>query len=354
MKTATVKAPLHVRTTGDAGVAPIRTAVDAVRTRSNLLSGYRAGYNPCMPISTTVGGIIAPVVTPFDPSGETLDLEGFAANLRAHLEAGLAGIVVAGSTGEATLLSESERSALLDNARSVVPSDRWLIAGIGAESTRLTIERARSAGAIGVDAVLVVAPHYYPQSGTADALIGHYTRVADESPVPVLLYNIPQYMHYNLPASVVQQLAQHPNIVGMKDSGGDLAVLTAFLGVQSAKFSVLTGSASILQSALTAGVRGGILAVSVFAPALTLALVDAVRSGRTSEAAGIQAQLIPLGREIIAALGPAGVKAAVDAVGLRGGPPRSPLRPLDAKARDRVIQLVHAATAEATSVGATA
>lgn len=305
-----------------------------------------------MPNSRTVGGIFAPVVTPFDPSGDTLDLEGFAANLRAHLEAGLDGVVVAGSTGEATLLSESERSALFDNARSVVPSDRWLIAGIGAESTRLTVERARSAGAIGVDAVLVVAPHYYPQSGTADALLGHYTRIADESPVPVLLYNIPQYMHYNLPAPVVHQLAQHPNIVGMKDSGGDLSILTAFLGAQSPKFSVLTGSASILQAALTAGVRGGILAVSVFAPTLTLALVEAVRSGRAGDAAAIQAQLIPLGKEIIAALGPAGVKAAVDSIGLRGGPPRSPLRPLDAKTYDRVAQLVHAATAEPTSVGA--
>jgi 4-hydroxy-2-oxoglutarate aldolase len=304
-----------------------------------------------MRTSTTVGGIIAPVITPFDASGEALDLAGFASNLRAHIEAGLAGIVVAGSTGEATLLSESERVALLDSARAVVPRDRWLIAGIGAESTRLTVDRARSAGSIGVDVVLVVGPHYYPQSGTFDALIGHYSRIADESPAPVMLYNIPQYMHYNLPAAAVLQLAEHPNIVGMKDSGSDLTVLAGFLRAQSPTFSVLTGNASILQSALAAGVRGGILAVAVFAPSLALALVEAARAGRASEAAAIQAQVIPLGREIVAAFGPAGVKAAADAVGLRGGRPRSPLQPLDAEAHDRIARLVQTATAEAAGVG---
>jgi len=302
-----------------------------------------------MPKSTSVGGIIAPVITPFDPSGDALDLAGFSANLRAHLEAGLSGIVVAGSTGEATLLSEAERVTLLERARSIVPRDRWLIAGVGAESTWLTIERARRAGAIGVDALLVVAPHYYPQSGTPEALLSHYTRIADASPVPVMLYNIPQYMHYNLPAATVLQLASHPNIIGMKDSGADLAILSGFLRAQSPTFSVLTGNASILQSALAAGVRGGILAIAIFAPSLALALVEAVQAGRSAEAAAIQAQLVPLGRDIVGAFGPAGVKAAADAVGLRGGPPRSPLQPLDAQSAERIARLVQA-TVEAAGV----
>lgn len=301
-----------------------------------------------MPISSPLGGVIAPVVTPFDSTGESLDLPGFTANIRAHIEAGLTGIVVAGSTGEAALLSESERTALLEHARDVVPRDRWLIAGVGAESTQLTVTRARAAGAIGVDAILVVAPHYYPQSGTADALIAHYSRIADASPVPVLLYNIPQYMHYNLPAAAVQRLAQHPNITGMKDSGGDLSVLAGFLRAQSPTFSVLTGNASTLQAALAAGVRGGILAIAIFAPGLALGLIEAMRAGRTADAAAIQGQLIPLGREIVAAFGPAGVKAAADAVGLRGGVPRSPLQPLGADAVERITRLVHAATVEVT------
>ena len=226
--------------------------------------------------------------TPFDPSGDALDLAALTSNLRAHVAAGLDGIVVAGSTGEATLLTESERSAMLETARAAVPRDRLLVAGIGAESTSLTIDRARNAGAIGVDAVLVVAPHYYPQSATPDALVRHYTRIADASPVPVLLYNIPQYMHYNLPPAAVQQLAQHANIIGMKDSSGDLGVLGGYLKAQSPKFSVLTGNASTFHAALTAGVRGGILAVAVFVPGLVLALFEAARAGRSNDAAAFR------------------------------------------------------------------
>jgi 4-hydroxy-2-oxoglutarate aldolase len=238
---------------------------------------------------------------------------------------------------------------MLETARAAIPRDRLLIAGIGAESTSLTIERAKRAGAIGVDAVLVVAPHYYPQSATPDALVQHYARIADASPVPVLLYNIPQYMHYNLPPAVVQQLAQHANIIGMKDSSGDLTVLGGYLKAQSPKFSVLTGNASTFHAALTAGVRGGILAVAVFVPGLVLALFEAARAGRSNDAAAIQAQLIPLGREIVAAHGPAGVKAATDAVGLTGGSPRSPLLPLDRATRERIAQLVQAAAAEVSA-----
>jgi 4-hydroxy-2-oxoglutarate aldolase len=299
-----------------------------------------------MPNATRIAGIIGPVTTPFNRTGDALDLDAFTTNLQAHIDAGLAGIVVAGSTGEATLLRENERATLLERARNVVPRNRLLLAGVGAESTWQSIERAKSAATIGADAVLVVAPHYYPQSGTADALLAHYTRIADESPVPVLLYNIPQYMHYNLPAAVVRQLAEHPNIVGMKDSGGDVSVLSGFLAAQSAKFSVLTGNASILQQAIAAGVRGGILAVALFVPGLVQSLIDAVQSGRTSDASAVQAQLLALGREIVGAYGPAGVKAALDVVGLRGGAVRSPLRPLDASAMEKIRGLLEVGVAQ--------
>jgi 4-hydroxy-2-oxoglutarate aldolase len=180
----------------------------------------------------SLGGILAPVVTPFTAGSEDLDLDGFRANLRAHLADGLAGIVVAGSTGEAALLSEEERSRLVGAAREEVPGDRWLIAGTGAESTRQCVERSRAAHAAGADAVLVVAPHYYANAMTAGALLAHYRRVADESPLPVILYNIPKYMHFALPAELVAQLAEHPNVIGIKDSSGDLAMLKGFLRAQ--------------------------------------------------------------------------------------------------------------------------
>jgi 4-hydroxy-2-oxoglutarate aldolase len=298
-----------------------------------------------MPTPDTVGGIIAPVATPFDASGDAPDLAAFAANIRGHLAAGLDGIVVAGSTGEAALLSESERATLFECARSVVPGDRWLIAGVGAESTKLTVERARAAATRGADAVLVVAPHYYPESTKPDALIAHYTRIADESPIPVMLYSIPKYMHFALPAQVVYQLAEHRNIIGMKDSAGDVAGLTGYLAAQSPTFSVLTGNGSTFHAAVTAGVRGGILAVALIAPTLCLTVFEAARNGRDADAAAAQALLLPLGRDVVGALGVPGVKAALDVIGLNGGRVRSPLQPLRGADYQRVVEVVETALA---------
>ncbi len=293
-----------------------------------------------MAMRTPISGILAPIVTTFDPSGEALDLVAFAANIHAHLAVGLAGIVVAGSTGEAPLLGEAERVALVEAAREAVPLDRWLLVGVGAESTRLTVERARAAAARGADAVLVVAPHYYAESSRPEVLLAHYTRVADESPIPVLLYNIAKYMHFALPPAVVHRLAEHPNVVGMKDSDGNLAAFGRYLEAQSPGFSVLTGSASTLKDSLAAGARGGILAVALFAPSVVRGLVDALAAGRAAEAAAAQARLLPLGREIVSTLGVPGVKAAMDAVGLTGGRVRSPLLPVDAATADRIAALV--------------
>jgi 4-hydroxy-2-oxoglutarate aldolase len=306
----------------------------------------RAGcrdYTERMPKTTELSGVMVPVVTTFDARGESLDVAAFTSNIQAYVEAGIAGIVVAGSSGEAPFLTDAERGVLIEAARGVVPADRWLIAGAGAESTRQTVERAREAARRGADAVLVVAPHYFPQSTTAEALVAHYERVAEESPVPVLLYSIPLYMHYVLPPAVVARLAVHPNVIGMKDSGGDATVMAAYLASQSPTFSVLTGHGGSLVPAIVAGVRGGILGVGLIAPALTLATFEAARARHMADAASLQAQLLPIAREIVGALGPAGIKAAMDAAGLKGGRVRPPLLPLDEATRARVAGIVDTA-----------
>jgi 4-hydroxy-2-oxoglutarate aldolase len=281
-------------------------------------------------------GIFAPVTTPFVTGSEDLDLEGFERNVRAHLAEGLAGIVVAGSTGEAALLTETERTALLTTARETIPADRWLIAGCGAESTRQTVARCVAAKAAGADAVLVVAPHYYANAMTEGVLRAHYQRVADESPLPVILYNIPKYMHFALSADLVAELAQHPNVIGIKDSSGDLEMLKGFIRAQSDSFSVITGSGSGLQAGLEAGARGGILAVSLFAAGFALEVVRELADGNTKAAAAAQARLKPMADVIVAKLGVPGVKAAMDEVGHVGGVPRMPLLPLDEAGRDAV------------------
>jgi 4-hydroxy-2-oxoglutarate aldolase len=288
----------------------------------------------------TLEGVLAPVITTFRPDGE-LDARAFERNVASHLSAGVHGIVVTGSTGEAALLDERERVALVEAARGVTPPDRWLIAGTGAESTRNCILQTRAAAERGADAVLVVAPHYYGSAMTPAALLAHYHAVADASPVPVILYTIPKYMHFATPAEVVAELAQHGNIIGIKDSSGSAELLEGYLGAASADFAVLTGNGGLFRHSLSRGARGGILAVALFAPALAMAVWHEASGGGAS-AEGAQGAMAPLARRIVGELGVPGVKAALDAVGLQGGPVRLPLLPLEAAQVAEVGELLQA------------
>jgi 4-hydroxy-2-oxoglutarate aldolase len=287
-------------------------------------------------------GIFGPVVTPFDANGD-VDAPAFAANIRAHLAAGLHGIVVAGSTGEAALLDEAERMRLVEVARTEMDAGRPLIIGTGGESTRGVIARNRAVAERGADAVLVVAPHYYTGAMTNDALREHYTRIADASPVPVLIYTIPKYMHFAVPPELVGELAKHENIVGMKDSSGDADLFARYLESKSDTFRVLTGSAGLLKEALRMGADGAVLAAALFAPAIALEVFAAVRDGNVARSDEAQARLAPLDARIVGAMGVPGVKTALDAVGLRGGEPRPPLRPLDVPMGGELRELLVAA-----------
>jgi 4-hydroxy-2-oxoglutarate aldolase len=290
-------------------------------------------------------GVFGPVVTTYNQRSRDLDLAAFGANAKAHFAAGLAGIVVCGSTGEAALLTEDERLELLESARRDVPMDKRLLMGVGAESTRLTVRRCREAQTIGADAALVVAPHYYSSAMTHEALKTHYTRIADESPLPVVLYNIPKYMHFKLSPELVAELAKHPNVIGIKDSSGDLELLKQYLTAQSETFTVLTGNGGQLHAALMAGARGGILAVALFAAERSARVFAAHTGGDHATAESVQASLKPLAATIVGELGVPGVKVALDEVGLHGGPVRGPLLPLDAAAKARVKGLLHEASA---------
>jgi len=276
---------------------------------------------------TRLRGVLGPLVTPFH-ADESLDVAGFQANIRAHLEAGLNGVLVAGSTGEAALLDDAERRELIAAARAVVPSERTLLVGTGAESTRQCIARCRDAAAGGADAVLVVSPHYYTSAMSPAALEAHFRRVADESPIPVLLYNIPKYAHFRLEPELVATLAAHPNIRGMKDSAGDMSFFARYVNeAQSDTFDVLTGHAGTFATALRLGGRGGILAVALFVPELAIEVWQAHQEGRVEAGDEAQKPLVPLAAEIVARMGVPGVKVAMDRVGLRGGPVRLPLLP---------------------------
>jgi 4-hydroxy-2-oxoglutarate aldolase len=285
-------------------------------------------------------GVFAPVVTTFGDRDEAVDLDAFAINLRAYAAAGMAGVVVCGSTGEAALLDEEERRSLIECSHRELPSAVQLIVGTGAESTRQVVQRCRVAKEQGAHAVLVVAPHYYGNVMTPAALEAHYRRVADESPLPVLLYNIPKYMHFALEPDLVARLARHENIVGMKDSAGDLTRLAGYVEAQADDFTVVTGHAGTFHQALEMGVRGGILANALFATELMLDIYDSHVAGNRDQAAAAQKAAVPLGAEIVARMGVAGVKAAIDRVGLKGARVRAPLLPLGAEDEARVDALL--------------
>ncbi|MEX2157733.1 MAG: dihydrodipicolinate synthase family protein [Gemmatimonadales bacterium] len=284
-------------------------------------------------------GIYAPIPTPFDPAtGDVAPLH-LRQNISRLLLDGLDGIVVAGSTGEAPLLDPDEQRRLVAWAREAITDGARLIAGTGAESTRQTIALTQGAAAAGADAVLVRPPGYFAAAHTPASLAAHFRAVADASPVPVLIYNIPKYTHLSLAPELLHQLSGHERIVGVKDSSGDLKNLGAYREAVPS-WTVLAGSASLLYPGLELGCQGGVVGVACFAGRLCMSLVAAFHSGDRVAAGGMQERLAPLDKEIVGKLGPAGVKAAMDAVGLYGGPVRPPLAPVPAADRERVTALV--------------
>jgi 4-hydroxy-2-oxoglutarate aldolase len=273
-----------------------------------------------------LSGVILPLTTPF--AGDAVDTAALAANIARYERHGLAGYLLLGSTGEAALLDEDEKLALLRAARAAIPREKVMLAGVGLESTRATVRLARAAGEAGADALLVLTPFFFRGRMSADALRCHFEAVADAAPVPVLLYNVPVHTSLVIPPAVVGELARHSNVAGLKDSSGDLPWLLDVLGRVPAGFRVLCGSAAAFVSELSAGAVGGILAVG---NALPEPLVDLHRrhlAGDAASALALQKALIGPVRTIVNALGIAGIKAVMDLRGLRGGPPRPPLQPL--------------------------
>jgi 4-hydroxy-2-oxoglutarate aldolase len=269
--------------------------------------------------------VFPPMPTPF-ADGE-VHVAGIHHNVERWMHTGLGGVVALGTNGEAALLDDDEADRVLGAARERVPRERVLIAGTGRESTRATAAACRRAASIGADYVLVRTPSFFKGAMTAGALLGHYTAVADASPVPVLLYNYPALTGVTLPAETVARLAEHPNVAGMKETSTDAAQLSAFIDGTSAPFAVMAGSAPSFFAALCVGARGGILAVAGVVPDLCVALHQAVRAGRHDDARDLQRRLTPLARLVTTVHGVPGLKAAMDLAGYTGGEPRSPLVP---------------------------
>jgi len=285
-------------------------------------------------------GIYAALTTPFIEGQVSLD--HFRENIRRYNAFGLQGYLVLGSTAESVSLSDEESAALVRAARETAAPGTTIIVGTARESTQLTVDFTRRMADLGAQAALVRTPGFFRSHMNGDALKRHYTAVADASPVPVLIYNIPQNTGVAIDSSAVVELSRHPNIAGLKDSSGNMAAVGEVVPQAAPDFDFLLGAGSIVLPGLLMGARGAILAVADAAPGLCVELYRLFAQGRVEEARKVQEALIPLNRAVVPVYGIAGLKFALDRLGYFGGLPRPPLLPLSDKGRIEIESILRA------------
>lgn len=286
-----------------------------------------------------LSGILPPITTPFNARRE-VDYDALASNIARYNETGLAGYVALGSNGEAVHLTADERRRVVETVRRAATSEHTIIGGVNELSTRAAIESSRAAADCGADAVLVVTPYYYKSRMTQEALTHHFTAVAEHSPVPVLLYNFPQSTGIVIESATIAELAAHQNIIGLKDSAGNMGALAETVRLAPPSFAVMTGNGGILYPSLAMGAIGAILAVACAAPRPCVELYEAARAGDHQRARELQNRIAPLSQMVTASLSVPGLKAAMDLLGFAGGFPRAPLSPVSDSDRERIRTVI--------------
>jgi len=294
-------------------------------------------------MTINLSGLLLPITTPFATDG-SVDRDGLSANLAQWNGSGVIGYVVLGSTGERVHLDENEYVQTIEATRKAVPATMTFIAGAGQQSTAGTISEIKRAAQAGAEAVLVITPHFYRAAITQDALVSHYTAIADASPVPVILYSMPDLTGIKIESETAARLSQHQNIIGMKDSSAEVAKLAEAVQLVPKSFAVMIGNGTVFNEAMGAGARGGILAVGCVVPELCLEIYRAIQAHEDERAAALQVRLTPLARAVTKTYGIGGLKAAMELVGLVGGEVRAPLQRPDKAAQDEIARLIGDAT----------
>ena len=283
-------------------------------------------------------GIYAPVPAPFE--NDELALEKLAQNMEYWLNTKIAGTVVLGSNGEFVVLSPEEKRIIIRAVCELSAGKKPVIAGTGCESTKETIELTKFAAEAGAQAALVLSPHYYKRAMTDALNKNFYLEVAEASPIPLVLYNMPGNSTINLSSKLVAELSEHPNIIGVKDSSGNIVQIAEIINMTSADFSVFAGSASFLYPSLALGATGGTLALANVLPNECAELQELVTAGKHQEARDLQLKLLDINHAVTARWGVPGLKAALELQGLYGGEPRRPLLPLGEKERQELAGIL--------------
>ncbi|HZU68012.1 MAG TPA: dihydrodipicolinate synthase family protein [Ktedonobacteraceae bacterium] len=285
-------------------------------------------------------GIYPPLPTFFDTQ-EELDLATFRRHIQNLAQTGIAGYVVMGSNGEAPHLTPDERTQLIETARATADETIPILAGCGEQSTRTTIAYCHLAARAGANIALVLPPFYFKSHMDSQALLAHYRTVADASPLPIVIYNMPaNTAGIDLDAALVSTLAEHPNIAGIKDSAGNIAKLAQIVAQAPAHFRVFAGSAGYLLPALTVGAIGAVAALANIFPREVCQVQALFNAGKLAEARRLQARLVPANTAVTATYNVPGLKAALELTAGYGGRPRSPLQPLTQPERDRLAQIL--------------
>ena len=283
-------------------------------------------------------GVIPPIATPF--VSQELAIDKLKENIHKLLQTELAGILALGSNGEAVMLNEKEKLNVVEAARETVPLNKILLVGAGSESTKETISFINKIAEMNAEYALVITPSFYKSSMTSEVFYKYYFEVAEHSRIKILLYNVPANTGVNISADTVAKLAEHPNIIGMKDSSGNMQQFAEIISSTPKDFSFFVGNAPTFFTALSLGACGGILAVANVISNECIKIQKLFEEGKFGKAKQLQFKIIPLAKAVTTKFGIAGLKFAMGCVGYFGGEARLPLLPLKEKEMEEIQKLV--------------
>ncbi|MBW1675444.1 MAG: dihydrodipicolinate synthase family protein [Deltaproteobacteria bacterium] len=283
-------------------------------------------------------GVMPPIATPFEDGDVASDR--LKENLRRWNQTDLSGYLVLGSNGEAVSLNESEKLSVVEASRAVIPSSKIMLVGTGLESTQETVRFTNQVAQLGADYALVITPSFFKGSMKPEILYDYFMAVAESAEIGILIYNVPKFTGINMEPELVARLSEHPNIIGIKDSSGNIGQLSEIVHLCEKGFAVFTGSAPVFFPALCIGAVGGILAATNIVPQEFCQIQDLYAAGKLDEARELQNLLTPLAKAVTAKYSIGGLKVAMDVVGYFGGHPRPPLKRPVQEAEEELKQLI--------------
>jgi 4-hydroxy-2-oxoglutarate aldolase len=283
-------------------------------------------------------GVYAALTTPFEK--DKISIPHFRENIKKYNNFGLAGYVVGGSSGEAAYLTDEESEILVKEALESCAPDKKIIIGTARESTASTIDFTNRLVDLGIHAALIRMPSYFKSAMTGEALKKHYYTIADEVQIPVIPYHIPLVTGLSIDQKLVVELSEHPNIIGIKDSSGNLPFLGEVIPDLPPKFSYLLGAGSVFLFGLYLGASGGILRLADVIPEQCVTLYNDFLDGEWERASKLQSDIIPLNNAIIQKYGIAGTKYSMELLDFYGGLPRNPILPLDEHGKSEIKQIL--------------